>query len=332
MEHQGSTSDPQTTIATLEEEQKIAANNHERAEPARSPLNADQAIDMNANEFASTETSRRERESILGESRAESLPVTGSGYESHSALFWRTMHLLALAYFIPTTIALVVVIAIDSDKPCDKPPLKTWAMSQAVIQLLIIFGQFSLWWRGDNREETGSRNQNQLYFFTRFLNFLWLMWFTVGIAWIFQSHNPCQTSAPTLYKTVLALLIMELTIISLSFILCCCSFPLLWLLYLWNPSLFGDISSRGERADKKMIGSVTEIKQFKEGSMTSEDAVCAICLANYRSGDNIRWLRCNHHFHQECVDQWLKKYRKSCPFCKTDIDAEAKSTEAHIQA
>lgn len=36
-----------------------------------------------------------------------------------------------------------------------------------------------------------------------------------------------------------------------------------------------------------------------------EEATCAICLGDYRTDETIRFLPCQHHFHLECVDQWL---------------------------
>lgn len=48
------------------------------------------------------------------------------------------------------------------------------------------------------------------------------------------------------------------------------------------------------------------------------DAICAICLTEYADGDEIRNMLCNHHYHSDCVDEWLKQNR-TCPLCKRDI-------------
>ncbi|RUS28951.1 hypothetical protein BC938DRAFT_481243 [Jimgerdemannia flammicorona] len=62
----------------------------------------------------------------------------------------------------------------------------------------------------------------------------------------------------------------------------------------------------------------------------SDDAVCAICLSQYEDGEELRSLWCSHHFHKDCVDEWLRLNRK-CPLCKRDVagkDVEAAQNAA----
>ncbi|PSS30123.1 RING-H2 finger protein [Actinidia chinensis var. chinensis] len=43
---------------------------------------------------------------------------------------------------------------------------------------------------------------------------------------------------------------------------------------------------------------------------------CAICLAEYANGDEIRVLpQCGHGFHVACIDMWLGSH-SSCPSCR----------------
>lgn len=47
---------------------------------------------------------------------------------------------------------------------------------------------------------------------------------------------------------------------------------------------------------------------------------CAICMAHYEVGEEVKTLTCTHIFHTECIDQWLKLNR-TCPVCKQSIRA-----------
>ncbi|KAI5683916.1 hypothetical protein M9H77_05144 [Catharanthus roseus] len=48
----------------------------------------------------------------------------------------------------------------------------------------------------------------------------------------------------------------------------------------------------------------------------TKSADCAICLAEYADGDEIRVLpQCGHGFHIHCIDTWLGSH-SSCPSCR----------------
>lgn len=46
---------------------------------------------------------------------------------------------------------------------------------------------------------------------------------------------------------------------------------------------------------------------------------CAVCIAAYSSGEEIRVLPCGHRFHCACVDKWLVSQSKTCPLCSKPI-------------
>lgn len=49
---------------------------------------------------------------------------------------------------------------------------------------------------------------------------------------------------------------------------------------------------------------------------------CAVCLAEYAAGDEVRVLpACCHGFHRDCVDRWLLTRAPTCPVCRAPLAA-----------
>ena len=69
-----------------------------------------------------------------------------------------------------------------------------------------------------------------------------------------------------------------------------------------------------KKRSKYSFGSV--LKRKKE--IKYKYKACCICLRDYRNGDKIRKLNCNHYFHQKCIDPWVKK-NIQCPLCKQSV-------------
>jgi len=247
-----------------------------------------------------------------------------------SVTTWRRINIISAVYIVPTTVAIIISLALDFQKPCIKPPLRTWITLQGLIQVLMLISNISFCVRSSsNNRERRAHSVNQFYFLSRFLNFFWLIWFTVGVAWVFQpaiDPDSCIKTAPNIYRLSLALIIMEISIIGLTFIMCCCAVPVLWILYLCG---YGN-QTHSELATRKLLRTRTTTKNYVQGQISPEDASCVICLIEYQPGDELRYLPCHHHFHKQCIDEWLKKYSKLCPLCKTDIDTNEKETPSAV--
>ncbi|MCL7050765.1 hypothetical protein MKW94_006439 [Papaver nudicaule] len=57
---------------------------------------------------------------------------------------------------------------------------------------------------------------------------------------------------------------------------------------------------------------LTESRKF----LNPENTVCSICLADYKPKETLKILpECNHYFHVNCVDGWLRM-NGSCPVCR----------------
>lgn len=69
---------------------------------------------------------------------------------------------------------------------------------------------------------------------------------------------------------------------------------------------------------KEMVALPTSVyaNSGSPSSSPSSASGCAICLMDFKDGDNIRVLpKCNHRFHVVCIDKWLLSH-SSCPTCR----------------
>lgn len=96
------------------------------------------------------------------------------------------------------------------------------------------------------------------------------------------------------------------------FIIGCCYLETLRILYLYmtceitvNRYTFIDGKIHDMRSNTD-----TELK----------DHSCAICLSNYERHDNIELLKCQHVFHNECLQNWLAIHN-TCPCCRSVINS-----------
>ncbi|KAH6797018.1 RING/U-box superfamily protein [Perilla frutescens var. hirtella] len=79
---------------------------------------------------------------------------------------------------------------------------------------------------------------------------------------------------------------------------------------------------------KKVVRTLPKFT-YNSSSGGGAAAECAICLAEYADGDEVRVLpQCGHGFHIDCVDTWLRSH-SSCPSCRqilVAIDVPSKRT------
>ncbi|KAL8532191.1 hypothetical protein ACS0TY_008695 [Phlomoides rotata] len=77
---------------------------------------------------------------------------------------------------------------------------------------------------------------------------------------------------------------------------------------------FGGQPSANRGLKNKVMQSLPKFTYDSSSGRVSAD--CAICLAEYDDGDEVRVLpQCGHCFHLRCVDTWLISH-SSCPSCR----------------
>lgn len=77
--------------------------------------------------------------------------------------------------------------------------------------------------------------------------------------------------------------------------------------------------------DVKGFTEKKELVDALKESQYSSSSSCSICCEDYKCGDDLRILPCNHSFHLECIDRWFLSSANNpkpltCPYCNSDID------------
>lgn len=241
--------------------------------------------------------------------------------------FCRGQLTLEEVYLIGVNIALIVALSLEGKRYCSHK-LFNWAAVQIVLQFMMVISSKLLRRYpppSEEEREVDAMRVRRLMFslLNRFLNLSWFVWVLSGVIWTFEPRL-CEGNSP-IYTVAFVLSIWHIVLLSVISVSCCCCV---------NVLLFYFCCYRGgnstKSASNKLINKTTTSKKFKEGVVPKEDATCAICLGEYEEGDKLRFLRCEHHFHSDCIITWLKK-NKTCPFCKREIDEKEEEKKPVVE-
>ncbi|CAA7020085.1 unnamed protein product [Microthlaspi erraticum] len=76
------------------------------------------------------------------------------------------------------------------------------------------------------------------------------------------------------------------------------------------------VAAANKGLKKKVLQSLPKLTFSPESPSSEKFAECAICLAEFAAGDELRVLpQCGHGFHVACIDTWLGSH-SSCPSCR----------------
>ncbi|KAM7487567.1 hypothetical protein LguiB_025051 [Lonicera macranthoides] len=71
-----------------------------------------------------------------------------------------------------------------------------------------------------------------------------------------------------------------------------------------------------EEIDQEIIS----IRRYEPKSGSEGSVECAVCLSGIEEGNEIREIRCDHLFHKDCLDKWVKGSRNlTCPLCRCSL-------------
>jgi len=140
------------------------------------------------------------------------------------------------------------------------------------------------------------------------------IWFAFGVAWLISEH---RSDCPYLTRLVMAMLLS-------------CAARTVVMVTGFQVLVQGDLragmpSKSNHPASMALISKLPTLK-FSSSSDESgrvSATLCAICLDDFREGEELKRLPCSpieHLFHCGCIDQWLACSKK-CPLCAHPVDA-----------
>lgn len=162
-------------------------------------------------------------------------------------------------------------------------------------------------------------------------DFFTIIAYVLGNIWI-SGAKTCSTTAPALYFTSLAWVIWGYVLLLLPIVaLACIVMCLPCFIIFFNLFHAGFPQSTRQGATDDQINQLECIvfNRGKESNISVDDAKCSICLADYQDNEPLRRLRCLHHFHKECVDQWLG-ISATCPLCVQSILPTDRAAEEQV--
>lgn len=73
----------------------------------------------------------------------------------------------------------------------------------------------------------------------------------------------------------------------------------------------------------------SEIYKKSNGEEDSEESICVICQTDFEDGEDMKVLRCDHHFHTDCIRTWLMEEHAECPLCRHRVTDDDDDVEGH---
>lgn len=213
---------------------------------------------------------------------------------------------------------------------CDRP-LRWWLLVQAVLQAiqvpvrLVIFFTVRSVHRaaGDLQTSVRCLTNSRAWYVSKRASLVLYGWFILGFVWwLHASRSERCPGIELLTGAVMALSAARAALALVAFALL---FP------PCEPEFeVPEAVSMVEAATHRQINTLSLVRfpsKPSESWLDAGDPTCAVCIADFCSGDLLRRLPCRHNFHKGCIDKWLLR-NKRCPLCMAAIDVLPTGPEA----
>ncbi|GLE00056.1 hypothetical protein PINS_up008783 [Pythium insidiosum] len=223
---------------------------------------------------------------------------------------------------VPQIVAAAVILALKWTESTLCYRIQIWVLLHTIHLSLTLALEWAIYWLNGGRTNRiialRERYMRHLGNVKYALDLAGLFWFLVGNMWVISDGARCDDGS-TLYQLALWMIVISYTKIFLPCILLLALLPVICFCLPCVIRLLNRLQDpmRGKGATQEAISRL-ETKKFAPAMFAPDDSSCCICLNEYELSQELRVLPCEHHFHKECVDEWLL-VNATCPTCRKPI-------------
>uniref|UniRef100_K3WVV2 RING-type domain-containing protein n=1 Tax=Globisporangium ultimum (strain ATCC 200006 / CBS 805.95 / DAOM BR144) TaxID=431595 RepID=K3WVV2_GLOUD len=223
---------------------------------------------------------------------------------------------------LPQIIAAAIIMGLKWKDETLCYRIQIWVLVHTIHLSLTLSLEWVLYYlNGDGSNSTIRLREQYMTYISQLkygLDLAGLFWFLVGNMWVISDGARCDDGS-MMYHLALWMIIISYAKIFLPCLLLLALLPVICFCLPCVIRLLSRLQDpmRGKGATKDVINQLTTQK-FQPTQFAPEDSSCCICLNEYEPLQDLRVLPCSHHFHKECVDEWLM-VNSTCPTCRTSI-------------
>jgi hypothetical protein len=254
---------------------------------------------------------------------------------------WQRTNKMAFGYMLPMATALVIVLFFyqnPKEYTCQMP-LRFWAQLESVFLLICILASLTfenalqsrireLPTIPDDQPIVGIQSPIwKIYALSRLSFLVLFVWMIIGAIWALPHGVANTCEALGLYQLVLALIYSQISIagfIVLGWLCCVVGFFIL-------ACVARSLVNTPPTATEDQLQHNTTLLNPEELPAQYKGESCAICLEPFDSTEATGTLRlidrCQHLYHQDCIDPWLLENNRKCPLCRQSIEERRECAE-----
>ncbi|TMW67404.1 hypothetical protein Poli38472_011024 [Pythium oligandrum] len=223
---------------------------------------------------------------------------------------------------VPQILAAAVILALKWTESTLCYRIQIWVLLHTIHLSLTLALEWVMYYLN------GGRTNRVLQMRERYMSYLsnvkygldlaGLFWFLVGNMWVISDGARCDDGS-TMYQLAMWMIVISYAKIFLPCILLLALLPVICFCLPCVIRILSRLQDpmRGKGATKEAINRLST-RKFAAAMFPPEDSSCCICLNDYEPQQELRVLPCEHHFHKECVDEWLI-VNSTCPTCRKSI-------------